>query len=84
MYNAALTFNFARYRVYRIEDSLVLRSNIYRTPKPKPVTGSDEKSGIPVKISLPFLRRSSTDSFDFTKDKESFPALLKEKLKESA
>jgi hypothetical protein len=54
-----------------------------RTPKPKPVTGSDEKSGIPV-ISLPFFKKIIRhSSFDFTKDKESFPALLKKRSSKS-
>jgi hypothetical protein len=48
-----------------------------RTPKPKPVTGSDEKSGIPVKNFPSFKKIIYRHSFDFTKDKESFPALLK-------
>jgi hypothetical protein len=40
------------------------------------------KIRVPVKISLPFFKKIIyRHSFDFTKDKESFPALLKEKLK---
>jgi hypothetical protein len=53
-----------------------------RTPKPKPVTGSDEKSGFLKKFPSFFKKIIYRHSFDFTKDKESFPALLK--LKESA